>query len=1030
MENHLIIGLGGTGGSILCEMRKRIYEEFRDRTPQQVNIEYLYVDSSPADLNDHSKWKTMGGSVHLLEAQKVSIHGVNFTVLDNLPQYPGIRSFISEEDRKLLDDINSLIEDGIGGQRRRLGRLLFANNLSGPHNTSFITRLKSSVQSMVAGNIAGNSIVTFHICTGLAGGTGSGSVIDVIAQIRKEFAPQVGIGNTYKLNLYCYVPEIIIVNHRHNAGYYQANGYAALSELNAISVNAYKPHDITGLSQNLDGTVKRLLQNCDAFESTYLFTNINEANRQLKLGTELPAAVADFLFQKIVAANMVAGGQMARLYTCENSGTAPERDGAGNPVHSRRFLSFGIKRIEYPETEVVEYVTYNFAKQAARQLQFNKWHEGIGFGECTSEEVGLGFKSDIQDKKTKEGLLLSDSHLTLSTPIVDRADTKKWKGIEAGWEASTQFFADDVQREKDKKKSWLRMFTELCENQYNTGYRGQGVAEFYKLQRSEKRGYATYIRRHIEKKLFDEWHSGVKSILEIEKFVNLLIADCDERIPKFNDKISGCKTELEQEVQPTIKRCNTDWDNIGWWGKNVWGTAVTVLSKYKTAKCNLYTLQTRIESCLFAIELLQVIKEELLQLLNHINIFHNLLTEMLKQIEEQAEAKCKPQNADNVNDTKIVKKYNPDLVREITRRFVADENEQKNNASQIRNELVSQLSDASKHNFGSLIEKFDLTGMEDVFIEKCLDSATRMMEDLATADATQRMIGVNILEKIKQEYNTDERLEGFIRNLVQSAQCYLQFNPDEIAKVLPGGNTQMMRMVQLSLPDYNDQSNFRQRFINKFTQICPGFNPIDDLSVNYKSNQIVVVAAAGGFPLRFVANVANLKERYEEMLIGTNAALNKMVLHIETHQKPLPELFAKSIGQKETELIPTILLAYGMGLVVDKINPTTGKIFKAIGFPDDFGDLGDWLDLGKTVFEAVKKLAANDKDMEKVTKLVEDKLQKDYIHNDKKKELQKGIADIVKTQILPLCGNNDLDPRYVQYKAEAVKIFKTKLAEQ
>lgn len=28
MANHLVIGLGGTGGKILREFRKRIYEEF------------------------------------------------------------------------------------------------------------------------------------------------------------------------------------------------------------------------------------------------------------------------------------------------------------------------------------------------------------------------------------------------------------------------------------------------------------------------------------------------------------------------------------------------------------------------------------------------------------------------------------------------------------------------------------------------------------------------------------------------------------------------------------------------------------------------------------------------------------------------------------------------------------------------------------------------------------------------------------------------------------------------------------------
>ena len=55
MSNHLIIGLGGTGGKVLREFRKRVYEEFRSNEPGGgVFLDYIYVDSSPADLNDRT----------------------------------------------------------------------------------------------------------------------------------------------------------------------------------------------------------------------------------------------------------------------------------------------------------------------------------------------------------------------------------------------------------------------------------------------------------------------------------------------------------------------------------------------------------------------------------------------------------------------------------------------------------------------------------------------------------------------------------------------------------------------------------------------------------------------------------------------------------------------------------------------------------------------------------------------------------------------------------------------------------------
>ena len=86
MANHLFIGLGGTGGKVLRELRKRVYEEFKSNAPTrgEAHIDYIYVDSSDDDLNDRTGWKVLGKSVHLADTQKVSIHGINLSMLDNI----------------------------------------------------------------------------------------------------------------------------------------------------------------------------------------------------------------------------------------------------------------------------------------------------------------------------------------------------------------------------------------------------------------------------------------------------------------------------------------------------------------------------------------------------------------------------------------------------------------------------------------------------------------------------------------------------------------------------------------------------------------------------------------------------------------------------------------------------------------------------------------------------------------------------------------------------------------------------------
>jgi len=1024
MANHLIIGLGGTGGSVIRSLRKRIYEEFGKNNPDgDVNIEYLYVDSSPKDLDDRSSWKTLGASVHLSDTQKVSIHGVGSNVLDNLYQFPGIESFISPEDRPLFNDLGSLISDGIGGQRRRLGRLLFANNLCGPADSSFVTRLKERVHVLTQRN--GDEVVTFHICAGLAGGTGSGSIIDAISQIRKEYQPQVGLGDKYKVNLYLYIPEMIVADPARDAGYYQANGYAALCELNAISVKAYRPTDVTGKNIDEYGNVKRLLENCDAFETAYIYSNANERNKLLNIGTDLPDAVADFIFQKVVVSNL--GGKMARLENCENSGTSPELDESGNAARSRRFIAFGIKRIEYPENEVKEYVTFNFATQAARQMQYNKWVAGLGYEECTIEEVGSGFQAEVDKKENMEKYLLTDAYLTLSKPIIEDVGTKKWKDIRVAWDTWTQFFAENVQNEEEKK-NWPAAFLRSCEKQYNESYRGQGVKEFYKAYTRDIKAYASHIRKNAERILFGEWKTGQKSILEIEKYTNILIEKSEARVEKFKETVAKYENVVSSQITQEIKNCDYEWNNIGWIRDAITNKSEKVFSAYKTAQCSKYTYLTLIEGYRYAIDLLNEVRNQFEMMRNGIIQFKSMLNSLLDMVVSNAESKCKVAEASD-SDAKIVKKYDPEAVRQNTRRFIIDEDTQKANAADIRNALVALLGEESP-SFVALYDKLgDLATVQDIFYNKCMVHANDSMAQLAMQDPTQKMSEVNVLEKIKQEYNTPERLETFVRSLFDSAQCYLQFDTNEMTK---GTNqTQLSRMIQLCLPKYDDPSNFRQKFIDMFANVCAkqNFKAEDCVSTNYKNNQIVVVAAASGFPLRYVANVANLRSKYEAKLIGPQAALNKMVLHTESFRKPLPSLFEASQQEKAKSLRPYAILAYALELVKEHENPETGEKFFAIEGKDKYG-FTTLVPVGKNIVQTVSLLSQKTQEANELIKTIDKVIAEEYVHNTKKEELRGKIVKIVENVVLPIFGGNMQNKDFMAFRKDAVEVMTTRLADK
>lgn len=1029
MANHLLIGLGGTGGKVLRELRKRIYEEFRSNDPKGVFLDYLYVDSSTADLNDRTGWKVMGKSVHLGDAQKVNINGISTTTLGNLSTSPGLRCFINEKDKQLIDQhMGPLITAGIGGQRRRLGRMLMANNLADINNTeNFVKKLQAAVIRLQRASEDNN--VTFHICAGLAGGTGSGSIVDVIAQIRKMY-PYQEATHSFKIRLFVYMPEINMVHPNYDNGFYQANGYAALSELNAISVGKYVPYDVTGEKDVYTQQVQRLMQNQESFEVCYIYTNVNEDGKILDLSSKLPRSVADFLFQTVVVGSNNLG-QMARLIGCENDGAGPEHDLSGEPTRSRRFMSFGIARVEYPETEISEFVTYNYAIQATRQLTYNLWQEGLGYGECSIEDVGSGYLDQIKNVNNRETLKLSNADLTLEKSINDSEPQMNWRPFSITWENRTQADAGLVEANYEKEQ-WLKKFSDFAEDYYNNGFRGHGVKKFFEIQNQELNIYARYIRQYIEKQLFDEWASGGKqgkSILQIEKYSILLRQDCEDRIMAFKEQISRLEKQAEEHMA-AINEANNEWGKIGWIRDAITNASSRVFAMYKTAKCNYYIVQTKIESYKYAIQLLQHIGIELNSMILGIQAMKQELTDILDNVMKQASSKCQTESKYGGED--ILKKYNPEVVHALTKQYVSNYDLQHTNASDIRQQMISMLGEDGERSFANLNACIDFNTASDLIIDICSKNANAAMEDTATRDPLMKMIGVNILDKLRMDLNSDEKIEAFVDQLIKMARSYIQLNPGETAKVIGDNAGAMMTMVQVALPQpaTDQQKNFVNQLGKAFQNKVAGFVPnfIDgDFSVNFKPNQLIVVCANAGFPLRFLLNMQTLKDKYNKLLAAPQQELNRMVLHTESFEKQLPDIF--ELDEQEL-LLPakkTVMMALALKLIQPQQNPLTGEKFLAINEPDEvFGD--QWVKLGKDFLGCVNALKKNYKQLTKIELQIDKELQKQARSNDEKSVLRKQLGAIVNQVILPtVCEGNQFDPKYTEYKSIAQDIINSKL---
>jgi len=402
-HNHLIIGLGGSGGKIIRNLRKTV-ERNRDvqgTSPSEARFEYLYVDTSTDELDKRDEWRVLGKDIELARSQFVINTASNVRpVLEDPASFPGLSDWI--EPRSIFD----FVKPGIAGaaQRRKLGRLVFAQNAS-----QFVKAVEDRMRVLEEG--PGRKGVTIHIVCGLAGGTGSGSIVDAVALIRNKY-PEADL---HRVLIYALLPEKDSKRVRNVAGFsnYYANGYAALAELNAMAVGQYHPRSV------LDGST---MNHDTYFNGCYLVNNVNEHHLQFDVDGEMPRIVAEFIYQKTLNKQWEGLG---RAEKGENDIKNFESEDEIGKARAKLFLSFGVERIVVPEQEIKEYLAYGFAEQATRQLMFNNFRQGEGYAD---EAVQKDWGSEARKPDVIQKLLLSDSHLMLETGILeDDAKNAMWK---------------------------------------------------------------------------------------------------------------------------------------------------------------------------------------------------------------------------------------------------------------------------------------------------------------------------------------------------------------------------------------------------------------------------------------------------------------------------------------------------------------------------------------------------------------------------------------------------------------------------
>lgn len=957
-NNHLIIGLGGTGGKVIKAFRREMVEEFRGIDPvgsdggsHPVCMSYLYVDSSAPDLESSENWRTQGdiGSLIALgEANRLSIiHSDLQTRLRDPEQFKVTHRYIGST--ALWTDIfaQTNIQQAAGGQMRRLGAALFE-----PKCQTFVTRVTELCNEL--STRSGVERVAFHVCCGLAGGTGAGSFLHIIAQLRalKERRDQ------YPIYLYLLLPERDSdwASNGDRTNYY-ANGYAALQELNAYLLDdfrdgsnkggpLYRPYDLTGRSVRFEslsqGGRSRLM---DRLQGCFVLSNVNERDSVIGVkNEEIHNLIAQMLFQRIFrieGSSDTSAQNLQRAISLENV-TPIDENSLTDPnqkVRSVRFLTFGLKRLLVPEEEIREHLAASFASQAALQMLYNNWPAETASA-FVDEKRKITFKQEVQQQERLSVWKLSDAHITLSQGILSsEIANSRWRPLDEDWRTIAPHLSKDAWDlgRGEGRDPRLDELEKAFQQRWAETFRGIGVERFFETAARDLRlpdRHVAEICETLETWMFAQWVEGNLSVSDLETFLDDLIEELERRLKTIPAKVEG----LKQRLGTLNEHMDTNRDRFtkaGLLGRML-GRPGDIFNAQVNLLAETYEKRTLIQAWTFAECLLRAVVAQLREgLRTEVAEFRVGLSGVQEFFQRRVERTCQPGPQTDVEKANVVKFYEPEKVRRFCRSLLEQEQRQRTWAAVLRRRAVETAREQRQRTSG---REPPFAMMVTHFIKT--PDAMRVFEEVARSNAMQaheegtgqgnRLLGVNIVAKLAEQFSDSEKLRTYVRSLVQNARTFMQWREVEF-----GGTDGPLSRFVVTLPKCDEKAAFREQLKTQFQGAFD--RQMDFIDSGSRLNEICLVAFKYVFPLRYLEPVWYLKERYDHRLSVGPRDRALLEVHIEDHRPELPSVFRPAPGEAGKRLLPILQIATALGLFEQVHNESSGQEERRLRLRDSDG---------------------------------------------------------------------------------------------
>ena len=879
-SNHILVGLGGTGGKILRAFKMRMFEEFHDdEERKKLPVALLYVDSTdemmPQDGKARADFRVMGKDASFTRNEFLNIKAVDVEhILDHIGNYPSVKGIVNNV-TAVKSAIGSLGQ--AAGQKRRAGRLLFAANAIG-----YVNSLRDAYArcEKISGDANNTNIHS--------------SIVDVIIQSRKTFPDA-------KISVYAMIPEMNLPKSDMDQGRYYQNGYAAMNELNALQAGRWFPQDVTGsgVANYYNDRVKGVA------DGLTIYSNVNENGLTINSLQELPKIVSDYIFARIFFINEddQVNGDMIRAYNFENMDDfALEYDETANPgpdgripvARTKKVNSFGIKRVMYPELRVLKHITYTVGESVLYQFKYNNWRENQGY---INEERNKDYRKDYLNSDNLQKWMLDDLHLTYELKVLESdVDYPRFNDY---WHDKAIGYAEEAK----KADNPLNELDNIMGEFYMNHFREEGVETFFTGKERAIPEIAKEIRHNVENELYEKWKVGDVSIVELQKVSKLLLEKVTEIRADLESKSKEEKENFEAIDQDRSDNV-TEWSRLGILQRMV-GAGARRYAEHQEILTDYYTSKTMFVAWEFAKKLAARIYVELGKMDADISAFGQKINDAIDETERLVTAQRKINKGLEDMKGAIIEVSEDETMSEFEVELKVDKVDMPNIARQIRE---SVLPEGDFVNFGRLATDISVDDIKDAFDIKLSQIVKTKHDEKAESD--KKVLGLNILTQLQQKLKTEDDIKAFASKIVNQSGVYLKLNNDQIQLHLrnnegnlsptnPASINKKTILVSIPSPDDNEglkkfADKLEDAFKNSFNQSTARTTIV----VNRKSprkDELSIITVAYCFPIRAIDWMKPYKERYERFLNTGNPATdagNAILLHSEGDGKQLPSLFA------------------------------------------------------------------------------------------------------------------------------------------